>query len=152
MLVLNTCQDAQTAAQTLQLHFFTSPTRELSSCISPDFVTRTLMLVLYLLPYMKPHQEPYVRGKLEIETPILSQAVQEAMIRTVPAEARYAVLDHGLRVVVALLRDTQTLTSRQLEYIGMLLQPLWDHYQSKVALQRILLQSSVRPSWSPDHE
>ena len=142
MLELNTCQDAETAAQSLQLHFFTSPTRELSSCIPPDFVTRALTLVLYLLPYMKPHKEPYVRSKLEIEAPILSQAVQEAMLRPVFAEARYAVLDRDLRVVVALLRDAPTLTSTQLEYIGMLLQPLWDHYQSKLALQRSLLQSA----------
>jgi hypothetical protein len=142
MLELNTCQDAQTAAQSLQLHFFSSPTRELSSCIPPDFVTRALMVVLYLLPYMKPHKEPYVRSKLEIEAPILGQAVQEAMIRPVSGEARYAVLEHDLRVVVALLRDAQTLTSTQLEYIGMLLQPLWDHYQSTLALQRFLLQSA----------
>ena len=142
MLELNTCQDAQTAAQSLQIHFFTSPTRELSSCIPPDFVTRALMVVLYLLPYMKPHKEPYVRSKLEIEAPILSQAVQEATIRPVSAEARYAVLDRDLRVVVALLRDAQTLTSTQLEYIGTLLQPMWDHYQSKLALQRFLLQSA----------
>ena len=144
MLELNTCQDAQTAAQSLQLHFFTSPTRELSGCIPPDFVTRALMLVLYLLPYMKPHAEPYVRSKLEIEAPTLSQAVQDAMIRPVSAEARHAVLDRDLRVVVALLRDAQTLTSTQLEYIGMLLQPLWDHYQSKLALERFLLQSARR--------
>ena len=142
MLELNTCQDAETAAQSLQLHFFTSPTRELSSCIPPDFLTRALMLVLYLLPYMKPHQEPYVRSKLDIEAPILSRAVQEAMVRPVPAAARYAVLEYYLRVVVALLRDAQTLTSTQLEYIGMLLQPLWDHYESKRALQRSLLQSA----------
>jgi hypothetical protein len=142
MLELNTCQDAETAAQSLQLHFFTSPTRELSSCIPPDFLTRALMLVFYLLPYMKPHNEPYVRSKLDIEAPILSQAVQEAMVRPVPAAARYAVLEYYLRVVVALLRDAQTLTSTQLEYIGMLLQPLWDHYESKRALQRFLLQSA----------
>jgi hypothetical protein len=146
MLELNTCQDAETAAQSLQLHFFSSPTRELSSCIPPDFVTRALMLVLYLLPYMKPHKEPYVRSKLDIEVyieaPILSQQVQEAMNRPVSAEARYAVLEHDLRVVVALLRDAQTLTSTQLEYIGMLLQPLWDHYQSTLELQRFLLQSA----------
>jgi hypothetical protein len=142
MLELNTCQDAENAAQSLQLHFFTSPTRELSSCIPPDFISRALMLVLYLLPYMKPHTEPYIREKLDIEAPILSQGVQEAMIRPVPAAARYAVLEHDLRVVVALLRDAQTLTSTQLEYIGMLLQPLWDHYQSTLALQRFLLQSA----------
>jgi len=142
MLELNTCQDAETAAQSLQLHFFSSPTRELSSCIPPDFVTRALMLVLYLLPYMKPHKEPYVRSKLDIEAPILSQAVQEAINRPVAAEARYAVLEHDLRVVVALLRDAETLTPTQLEYIGMLLQPLWDHYQSTLALQRFLLQSA----------
>ena len=142
MLELNTCQDAQNAAQSLQLHFFTSPTRELSSCIPPDFVTRALMLVLYLLPHMKPHAEPYVRSKLGIKAPILSQAVQDAMIRPVPAAARSAVLEHELRVVVALIKDAQTLTSTQLEYIGMLLQPLWDHYQSKLALQRFLLQSA----------
>jgi len=141
MLELNTCQDAETAAQSLQLHFFSS--RELSRCIPPDFVTRALMLVLYLLPYMKPHKEPYVREKLDMfEAPILSQAVQEAMARRVPAEARYAVVEHDLRVVVSLIRDAQILTSTQLEYIGMLLQPLWDHYQSTLALQRFLLQSA----------
>jgi len=133
MLELNTCQDAEDAAQSLQIHFFSSPTRELSRYIPSDFITRALMLVLYLLPYMKTHKEPYVRSKLEIEAPILSQAVQEAMTRRVPAEARYAVLEHYLRVVVSLIRDAQTLTSTQLEYIGMLLQPLWDHYQSKLA-------------------
>jgi hypothetical protein len=142
MLELNTCQDAQTAAQSLQLHFFTSPTRELSSRIPADFATRALTLVLYLLPYMKPHKEPYVRSKLEIEASILSQAVHEAMIRPVSAEARYAVLDRDLRVVVTLLRDAQTLTSTQLEYIGMLLQPLWDHYESKLALQRSMLEKA----------
>jgi hypothetical protein len=142
MLELNTCEDAQSATEVLQLHFFSSPTRELSTYIRPDFVDRALLLVLYLLPYLKPHNEPYVRSKLAIETPILSQAVQEAMIRPVRAEARYAVLEHDLRVVAALLRDAQTLTSRQLEYIGMLLQPLWDHYQSNLTSQRFLLQSA----------
>jgi hypothetical protein len=140
MLELNTCQDAETAEQSLQLHFFSS--RELSRCIPPDFVTRALMLVLYLLPHMKPHKEPYVREKLNTEAPILSQALQEAMNRRVPAEARYAVLEHDLRVVVSLIRDAEILTSTQLEYIGMLLQPLWDHYQSKLALQRVLVQSA----------
>src|ERR1700730_13435273 len=44
MLELNTCQDAENAAQSLQIHFFAS--RELSRCIPPEFVTRALMLVL----------------------------------------------------------------------------------------------------------
>lgn len=149
MLELNTCQEAETAAQSLQLHFFSSPTRELSRYIPPDFITRALMLVLYLLPCMKPCTEDYVRTKLDMfEAPILSQAVQEVMLKRVPAEARYALLEHDLRVVVVLIRDAQTLTSTQLEYIGVLLQPLWDHYQSKLALERFLLQSArtTRPS------
>lgn len=140
MLELNSCEEAQAAAQALQLDFFSS--RELSGWIPADFVTRALMLVLYLLPYMKPDGEPYVRSKLDIETPVLSQAVQEAMIRPVPAESRYAVLEHDLRVVVALLRDAQSLTSPQLDYVRVLLQPLWDHYQSKLVLQRFLLQNT----------
>ena len=139
MLELSSNEQAQTTAATLQLHFFSSPSRELSSCIPAYFLVRALLLVLYLLPYMKAAKEEYVRSKLEIETPILSQAVLEAMRRRVPAEARYAVLEHRLRVVVMLLRDAPTLTARQLEYIGVLLQPLWDHYQSKLVLQRFML-------------
>lgn len=142
MLELNTCQDAEIAAQNLQQYFFGSPIRELSRYIPPDFIRRALMLVLYLLPYGKPNSEGYVRSKLYImEAPILSQGIQEAMVRRVTAQARYAVLEHVLRVVVLLLRDAQTLTSTQLEYIGMLLQPLWHQYESSLKLQRFLHQS-----------
>jgi hypothetical protein len=127
MLELNTCKNAESAAQTLQLYFRSPPVRELSSGIPSEFVPRALELVLYLLPYMKPERESYVREKLYVSTGSISEGVREAMTRQVPAEARSDFLEHDLRVVVALLRDAQTLTPPQLEHVGTLLEPLWEH-------------------------
>ena len=72
-------------------------------------MTRALELVLYLLPHAKSGREHYIREKLNTRNPSLCEAVREAMTEKVSPGARYAVLEYDLRVVVALLRDAQTL-------------------------------------------
>jgi hypothetical protein len=127
MLQLNTCKDAEIAAQSLQMYFFGYRAPEQSTRIPADFITRALELILYLLPYLKPGTEPYVREKLYIQAPTLIEGAHEAMLQQTYPPSRYAVLEHDLRVVVALLRDAQTLTPSQLEQVGALLEPLWDY-------------------------
>jgi len=131
MLQLSTCKDAETVARTLQTYFFESPVRELSDRIPPHFVTRALELVLCLLPHMRPASEHYIREKLNTRNPCVNEAVREAMTEEVPAEARYAVLEHDLRIVVALLRDAQTLNPTQLQQVSAFLEPLWDYQSAK---------------------
>jgi len=126
MLEFNTCKEAEIAAQRLQLYYF-GHCRESNARIPTEFATRALKLILYLLQYMKPSTEHYLRRKLEIKTPSLSEGIREAMSQQVSCGPNYAVLEHDLRVVVALLRDAQTLTLPQLGQVGTLLGPLWDY-------------------------
>jgi hypothetical protein len=58
MLQLNTCKDAEIAAQSLQMYFFGYRAPEQSTRIPADFITRALELILYLLPCLKPGTEP----------------------------------------------------------------------------------------------
>jgi hypothetical protein len=80
---------------------------------------------------MRPASEHYIREKLNTRNPCVNEAVREAMTEEVPAEARYAVLEHDLRIVVALLRDAQTLNPTQLQQVSAFLEPLWDYQSAK---------------------
>jgi hypothetical protein len=136
MLELSTCKEAETVAQALQIYFFESPVRELSAHIPPDFLTRAVELALYLLPHMKSSSEDYIRSKLNTSNPCLSEAVGEAMTAEVPANARWAVLEHNLRIVTKLIRDAQTLNQAELQHVEALLGPLWEYRTTNRLVQK----------------
>jgi hypothetical protein len=121
VLQLSTCKEAESVARTLQTYFFESPVRELSAHIPPEFLIRVSELVLYLLPHMKSDSESYIREKLASGNLTFNDAPREEMAEEIPAEARSAVLEHKLRVVVKLLRDAQTLNPTELRHVGALL-------------------------------
>jgi hypothetical protein len=133
VLQLNTCKEAETAAQTLQIHFFESPSREFSACIPPDFLTQALELALYLLPHVKTGSEKYIREKLSARNPSLSEAIRETMTEEVSANARWAVLERNIRIVIKLLRDAQTLNATELQQVESLLGPLWEYRATELS-------------------
>jgi hypothetical protein len=136
VLQLTTCKEAEDVTQALQIHFFCSPSRERSSRIPPDFLTRALELALHLLPHMKSGSKDYIREKLNTRNPSLSAAIGEAITKSVSANSRWAVLEHNLRVVIKLLRDAQTLNATELQYVERLLTPLWEFRAANLTLQK----------------
>jgi hypothetical protein len=133
MLEFNTSKNAESAAQTLQLYFFGWWQRNRFRVPIPqELITRALELLLYLLPHMKPFAEDYVRSKLDINSGPIDEGVRAAMHHVVAPQARSAVLEHHLRVVVNLLRNAPPLKSQPLAHVGTFLQPMWD-YRSDAA-------------------
>jgi hypothetical protein len=124
-LHLQSVGEARQMAEHLQSHFSMYGTDPLSPAIEIELNRRVLRLVERFLPGANEDTRAYICNKVGRLDGSPEEQVSAAIELEVEPGSRYAVLEHSLRALAAVLCDVPPLTVEQLRHISEQLQPLW---------------------------